>query len=125
MRTPKDFEHLSTRKFNVTTFWVQIHNVLFNFMTYAMAQHLGEVIGVVEEIESDEKNEWIGSFMRIHIIIDVMKPLRWGVRIKTIARQSIWSPIMYEKFPDFCFACGLVRHSIRECQGKGPQGWKL
>lgn len=36
--------------------------------------------------------------------------------MRNSADESIWCPILYEKLPDFCFNCGIIGHSHRECQ---------
>lgn len=81
-----------------------------------MAQWLGNLIGSVVEIENDKINELTGPFMRIRVVIDISKPLRRGLKLKTTEEKSVWCPILYEKLPDLCFGCGLIGHSFRECQ---------
>lgn len=56
--------------------------------------------------------------MPVRVLLDLTKPLCRGLKLRISEEEMTWCPIMYEKFPDICFNCGLVGHSIRECQQK-------
>ena len=45
-------------------------------MTKEMATVLGEVVGKVEEVETDAAGECIEQFLRMRISVDVTKPLK-------------------------------------------------
>lgn len=66
--------------YSQSAFWVQINNVPLNFLTPAMAHELGSVLGTVEEVFGEGCGDWIGSVIRIRVILDVTKPLRRVVR---------------------------------------------
>lgn len=115
MISPKESDTISNMEFQKAALWIQIHNVPFSFLNRAMAQILGETIGSIEEIDCDDNDKLIGPFMRLRILIDVMKPLRRGLKLRVSDTESVWCPILYEKLPDLCFLCGLIGHSHREC----------
>lgn len=105
----QDFSHVS--------FWVQIHDVSIMCMTKEMATELGEVIGKVEEVETDATGECIGQFLRLRISADVTKPLKKIIELeqKGEDEEDIPMRVMYERLPDFCFYCGRIGHQYREC----------
>ncbi|XP_024041282.1 uncharacterized protein LOC112098886 [Citrus clementina] len=104
----QDFRHLS--------FWVQIHDVPIMCMTKEMATVLGEVVGKVEEVETDAAGEYIGQFLRMRISVDVTKLLK-KIMLEQEGEddEDILIRVMYERLLDFCFCCGRIRHQYREC----------
>lgn len=65
-------------------------------------------MGTVNEVDSDDIDHWIGPFMRIRICLDITKPLRRGIKLRNSNGGIVWCPILYQKFPDICFTCGLI-----------------
>ena len=67
-------------KFSSTSFWVQIHELPFSFMSTKVAISIGESLGDV--IPTKESVELKGSnYMRIRVAIDITKPLCRGRRV--------------------------------------------
>lgn len=122
LQSPKDVETIGNMKFSKTSIWIQIHNVPFNCLTRDMAKILGEKIGTVEDIDSNDCDVWSGPFMRIRVVIDIEKPLQRGLKLRVSDTDFNWCPIMYEKLPDFCHTCGVIGHSQRECQAISLSG---
>lgn len=120
LKSPKDSESISNLVFTETSIWIQVHNVPFKCPTRGMAQIVGESIGRVEDIDSDENDAWTGLFMRIRVAINVDKPLLRGIKLRASDAHAVWCPIMYEKLPDFCHTCGVIGHSHKECQVQSP-----
>ncbi|KAH9697633.1 zinc knuckle protein [Citrus sinensis] len=112
---------IKNQSFTHTTFWVQIHNIPIMCMNKEAIQKLGEKIGIVKEVETDEAGECIGQFARVGISIDISQPLKKIVFLQQ-ADGKIPMPILYEKLPDFCFCCAHIGHQYREClRYKGQQ----
>lgn len=101
-------------KFDLASFWVQFHNLPLLGMNKECGEKLGSTIGMVEEVEVDEDVGW-GSSLRVKILLDLKKPLARG-RTITMHGVKIWSPLQYEKLPQFCFTCGRIIHENASCQ---------
>lgn len=75
---------------------------------------LGEKIGTVMEVETDEAGDCIGQYARVRISIDISQPLKKLVFLQQ-EEATIPMPILYEKLPDFCFCCAHIGHQYRDC----------
>lgn len=63
-------------------------------------------------IESD-KRSWLSKqakFIRIHVDLPIDKPLRKGGNIVNAKGEKLWFSFKYERLPNFCFHCNLLRH---------------
>ncbi|KAK2642448.1 hypothetical protein Ddye_024211 [Dipteronia dyeriana] len=58
--------------------------------------------------------------MRVRVVIEIDKPLRRCLRVDMLGDgvESIML-LKYERLPNFCFRCGLLGHTTRECPN-GP-----
>ena len=72
----------STHTFHFSTvkFWLQIHGLLVNRLTFETAMELGKSVGVVSR--SKHRDQVIGGdFLRVKVSIDVSKPLCQGRKV--------------------------------------------
>lgn len=72
---------------NTSKFWVQVHKLLASFFTENVAKAIGTTLG--KFIRTDKKNfegTW-KSFMRVHVLLDITKPLRRKMNLKKIGRR--------------------------------------
>lgn len=78
---------------------------------------LGRHVGSMEEIDSGEDGSFLGRFARIRVHIDVSKPLTKCISIKPFGeKEDIIVLLIYERLPDFCYACGRIGHLARFCE---------
>ncbi|KAH9703270.1 zinc knuckle protein [Citrus sinensis] len=118
---PTGIGDIKNQSFTHATFWVQLHNIPIMCMNKEAIQKLGEKIGTVKEVETDEAGECIGQFARARISIDISQPLKKIVFLQQ-ADGKTPMPILYEKLPDFFFCCAHIGHQYREClRYKGQQ----
>jgi len=97
--------------------WVRILDLPLGWMN----QHRGEramgLIGEVKKMDVDKDGKASGPFLRARVAIEVAKPMRRGVLLKTKRDGApVWFDIQYEKLPFFCLSCGIMGHSQLECE---------
>jgi len=79
-----------------------------------MAIELGETLNQVTPCKNP--NELVGGdFLRVHVEIDVSKPLCRGQRVALEDKEEIWISFKYEKLPNFCYWCDLISHDRKDC----------
>ncbi|XP_015382712.1 uncharacterized protein LOC107175623 [Citrus sinensis] len=115
MIEPKGIRDVNNQQFTHTSFWVQIHNVPFMCMHKGAIQKLGEKIGDVEEVETDDDEECIGLYARLRISVNVTKPLKKILFLEEEGKKKIPMAVLYERLLDFYFCCGILGHQYREC----------
>ncbi|KAL9453545.1 hypothetical protein AB3S75_009200 [Citrus x aurantiifolia] len=115
LKEPSGIGNIRKEEFTHAAFWVQIHNLPIVCMDRENVQKLGELIGEVMEVETDEDGECIGSYARIRISIKITKPLEKMVFLELDDNDEVELPVLYERLPDFCFCCGTIGHQFKEC----------
>uniref|UniRef100_A0A803LVT3 Zinc knuckle CX2CX4HX4C domain-containing protein n=1 Tax=Chenopodium quinoa TaxID=63459 RepID=A0A803LVT3_CHEQI len=79
-------------------------------MAISMASNIGSFV----EYDESDPIGW-NKYMRFRVDLKLNKPLRRGMSI-AVSNGSKWIKFKYEKLMDFCFACGLLRHSYQHCE---------
>ena len=102
-------------EFKFCTFWIQIHDLPFQFMTPVTAMLIGESIGTV--IKSTDPLEMKGgTFMLVRVRVDVSQPLYRGRKIELEDGTEGWVAFQYECLPNLCFWCGLLTHDDKDSE---------
>ena len=76
-------------RFEKTTFWVQLHNLPFALLMVEATTSIGETIGVVVK-PKDVGEMRGGNFMRVHVEVDITKPLCRGRKITWDGQGNGW-----------------------------------
>ncbi|KAI8004921.1 Uncharacterized protein LOK49_LG08G03245 [Camellia lanceoleosa] len=97
------------------TFWIQVHNLPLISMTKAVGYLIGNKIGSTVDVEYGADRMAFGRYMRIRVTLNVAKPLRRGMKLAVHNRESVWVVFKYERLPNFCYFCGVLGHSEKEC----------
>ncbi|KAL5803418.1 hypothetical protein ACOSQ4_031723 [Xanthoceras sorbifolium] len=106
---------ISQLKFKFSEFWIHIYNIPLACMNCKVARLIAEEVGTIVDFPIDSKDLW-GKFLRIKVSIDITKPLKRGIRMRLENFDTmITALIKYERLPDFCYGCGFIAHSFREC----------
>lgn len=80
-----------------------------------IVDEIGETIGTVSR--SEHSNDMVGGdFLRVRVEVDVTKPLCRALKIAINNTDVAWIAFKYEKLPNFCYWCGRVSHSNKECE---------
>lgn len=56
-----------------------------------------------------------GTFLCVRVEVDISKPLCRGRKVGIIEDSEIWVAFKYEKLPNFCYWCGMVSHTDKDC----------
>ena len=85
-------------------------------MSEEVGRELGSKLGRYFE---SNKRSWLSEqakFIRIHVDLPIEKPLRRGGNIVNTEGENFWVSFKYERLPNFCFQCGLLRHDEKHYQ---------
>ncbi|KAI8024636.1 Uncharacterized protein LOK49_LG02G00834 [Camellia lanceoleosa] len=99
-------------------FWVHVCNLPLILMNKEVGQIVGNTIGQFLDMDFEDGGIAWGRTMRIRVAIDVRKPLRWGMKLSLSLTDPIWVDFKYERLPIFCYFCGLLGHTDRDCDAK-------
>lgn len=108
-------EDPNTVQLNEFEIWVQVYDLPRGFISENILKTVGASIG--RYVKSDPKNFdglW-KSFVRIRVAMNVDKPLKRRMKIKREGDKWGWINFKYERLGTFCFVCGFIGHSEREC----------
>ncbi|XVF14480.1 hypothetical protein REPUB_Repub09cG0063600 [Reevesia pubescens] len=84
-------------------------------MTERIGSILGESLGEVLEIDMAWFQMGWGKYLRVHVKLNVKKPLQRGTTLVTHGGDHVFVMFRYEHLPDCCFACGRLDHHESKC----------
>ncbi|XP_074326996.1 uncharacterized protein At4g02000-like [Apium graveolens] len=100
---------------NDVDIWVQVHDIPKGFISETVLKTIGDFVG--QYVKSDPVNfdcTW-KSFVRIRVRMNIQKPLKRRMKIKCEGGNWSWVNFKYERLGSFCFVCGIIGHTEREC----------
>ena len=84
--------------FDKIPFWVQVHNIPFNFQTRKVAEKLCETMGDILKSNGATDNDG-GSFFRVRVMVNITSPLCRGKVITLPNGNKHWVKFRYEHLP--------------------------
>lgn len=123
-KEPKGGNYGDDIEFRYVSFWIHFHKLPFACFSREVAAEIGSILGQVCQIDLEEEvDQCRGGTLRVKIQIDATKPLKRGIFLSSEdSTEDRWIPITYEKLPDFCYGCGLLGHTLKECEGSNHDG---
>jgi len=65
-------------------FWIQVHNILLGYRTEKARKDITNYIGEFLEYDVKNNSNYLRTYMRIRVLLDVTKPLKWQeIKIKS------------------------------------------
>jgi hypothetical protein len=102
--------------------WVHILNLPFGWMETKRGACAAGLIGNVVKVDTGPDGTASGPFLRARVAVDVQKPLRRGVLLKSSKNSPPeWFDIQFEKLPFYCHSCGLLGHMDLDCPTPAPR----
>nr|POE78263.1 uncharacterized protein CFP56_51501 [Quercus suber] len=102
--------------YSSSSFWIQLHNVPAYLLTTETGESVGKTLGRVLQVANPEDDGAGGEFLRIRISLDISKPLPRCCKLRKEGKFVGWVGLKYERLPNFCYWCGRVSHSERDCE---------
>ncbi|KAL5749250.1 hypothetical protein ACOSP7_023853 [Xanthoceras sorbifolium] len=82
--------------------------------------YLGILIGEVNEIDKGGSGDCLGKFIRVRVMMDIIKPLKRGLGVVVGDNDNICNVMVcYERLPNFYYSCGLIGHLVRDFPTNG------
>jgi hypothetical protein len=100
--------------FEKVAFWTRMFNLPLSCMSEAMGVQIGNSVGFVEEVDTEEDGVGWGAYLRVKIRMDISRPLARG-RVLKLNGVTTWVAFQYEKLPKFCYHCGIIKHGELGC----------
>ncbi|XP_016669952.1 uncharacterized protein [Gossypium hirsutum] len=111
---------ITSYEFNMSPFWLRIYNIPLELMDRSTALDVGTTIGKVVAIDWKDRNGGWTEFMMLKIMVNILKPLRRIVKLVDRDERVITCMLKYERLPDFCYLCGIIGHTVKNCKNKLP-----
>ncbi|KAL0287743.1 UNVERIFIED_CONTAM: hypothetical protein Scaly_2755900 [Sesamum calycinum] len=101
---------------NFCDFHIYIHGLLLRKITKDCASHIGNKLGKVKDVELDSNGEVWRSSVCIRVAIDITKPLKRALKIRTVLGHDHLITFTYERLPNFYYFCGCLGHLSCQCE---------
>lgn len=104
----------SAIKYNTAPIWIRVYDLPFIGRDENTITQLGKRVGEVLAIDKESCAGMTRS-VRLKVEIQLDKPLKRGIRVRIGKAEPVWLPITYERLPSFCYACGKLGHTHKDC----------
>lgn len=101
---------LEELKFNMLQIWIQVNGLNLDMYYSKNAHMIGNEVGNCVRVESEHTMKQ-RSFLRMQVEINIEEPIKEGIWWTNHAGLEKWTPIKYERLPDFCYGCGRIGHT--------------
>lgn len=103
----------SAMQFNLTPIWIRLYDGPLLARSKTVVQQMGNRVGRFVEVD-EETIHGLSQSIRLRVEIDLNKPLKTGMKI-CIDNKNVWIQIKYERLPSFCYICGHLGHTMKDC----------
>nr|POE68186.1 uncharacterized protein CFP56_28996 [Quercus suber] len=106
---------LGKLQLNYVSLWVHLHGLPLEYQYPELAEKMGQIMGIFEGINWDDKVPRNIRFMHIRVKKDPWAPLLTGFMLRLDDRAYVWVQCRYEKVHKICKRCGLIGHTRGQC----------
>ncbi|XP_021770650.1 uncharacterized protein At4g02000-like [Chenopodium quinoa] len=110
-------EQPSEVTFDSCPFWIRLIDVPFRLCSIKFARDDGDCIGECLEVDESGPLCW-EEYMRVKVVVNITKPLRRGMKVVVETGSTKWVGFKYERLGDFCYYCGRIGHTDKDCEEK-------
>ncbi|KAL0444637.1 UNVERIFIED_CONTAM: hypothetical protein Slati_2186400 [Sesamum latifolium] len=96
--------------------FILVHDLPIGKMNKDIATFIGDQLSKFRDVDMDNSNGLWGTSMRIRMSLDITKPLRRVLKLKTTMGDELLVPFTYEKLPNLCYLCGRLGHLSKACE---------
>lgn len=100
---------------NEVEIWIQIYDIPKGLVSENILKGIANYIGEYVKTDPTNLNGLWTTYYRIRVRIDVCKPLKSRMKIKREGGDWSWINFKYDRLSTFCFVCGKIGHSERDC----------
>lgn len=104
----------SAMRFNAVPIWIRIYDLPISGRDMPTLKQIGARVGEVLDIDKNTTSS-ITRSIRMKVEIQLDKPLRRGIKVRIGSSEPCWLPIAYERLPSFCYCCGKLGHTHKDC----------
>ncbi|XP_027098956.1 uncharacterized protein [Coffea arabica] len=101
--------------FNLAPLCVQFWNLPLHWLTKSVEKKIGAIFDEVKDVIIQQTGGKEGKHMKILVQADISQPLLRGTTVQMNGVNK-WLSFRYEKCSDFCYSCGIIGHSERNCK---------
>lgn len=111
----KDNEDPHLVSLNSMDIWVQVYDLPKEMVSDSILRSIGNYVGSFVKADPANISGGWRMYMRVRVTMDISKPLKRRMKIKREGGDWSWINFKYERLSMFCFVCGLIGHSERDC----------
>jgi hypothetical protein len=100
----------STVVMNIVRLWARLYDLPAALRKDDYVQKLGARLGQVQRVDLS-----FPSYVRVRVLFRLANALVLEVKIRIKGKRDMSIPVRYENVSFFCFICGRIGHSDKEC----------
>lgn len=113
---PLDYDiQPSMMKFDKVPCWIRLYDIPMRGREEAALRMIGQRFGEVIEIDTATVGG-ISRSVRMKIRLNLENALKRGTKIRVGTSDPCWIPITYERISSFCYWCGKLGHTHKDCE---------